>query len=56
MIDDEEEVCLKSMSLQELFDIRLTIPDYQRIYCWNDSNIKTLWNNLKEMPEGLDYH
>ena len=55
-IDDEEEVCLKSMSLQELFDIRLTIPDYQRIYCWNDSNIKTLWNNLKEMPEGLDYH
>lgn len=55
-IDDEEEVCLKLMSLQELFDIKLTIPDYQRIYCWNDSNIKTLWNNLKEMPEGLDYH
>ena len=55
-IDDDEEVCLKTMSLQELFDIRLTLPDYQRIYCWNDGNIKTLWNNLKEMPEGLDYH
>lgn len=55
-MDDEDEVCLKTMSLKNLFDIKLTIPDYQRIYCWNDNNIKTLWNNLKEMPEGLDYH
>lgn len=54
--DDEEEVCLKTMSLKDLFDLKLTIPGYQRIYCWNDNNIKTLWNNLKEMPEGLDYH
>lgn len=54
--DDEEEVCLKTMSLKDLFDLKLTIPDYQRIYCWNDNNIKTLWNNLKEMPEELDYH
>lgn len=54
--DDEEEVCLKTMSLKDLFDLKLTIPDYQRIYCWNDNNIKTIWNNLKEMPEGLDYH
>ena len=54
--DDEEEVCLKTMSLKDLFDLKLTIPDDQRIYCWNDNNIKTLWNNLKEMPEGLDYH
>ena len=55
-IDDEEEVCLKSMKLKELFDLRLTIPDYQRIYCWNDNNIQTLWSNLIEMPEELDYH
>lgn len=54
--DNEEEVCLETMSLKDLFDKKLTIPDYQRIYCWNDNNIKTLWNNLKEMPEGLDYH
>ena len=54
--DDEEEVCLKTMSLKDLFDLKLTIPDYQRIYCWNDNNIKTLWNNLKEMSEGLEYH
>lgn len=54
--EDEEEVCLRTMSLKDLFDIKLTIPDYQRIYCWNDNNIRTLWNNLKEMPEGLDYH
>lgn len=55
-IEDEDEVCLKTMSLKDLFDIKLTIPDYQRIYCWNDNNIKTLWNNLKEMPDELDYH
>ncbi len=56
VIDDDKEVSLKTMSLRELFDIRLTIPPYQRIYCWNDNNITTLWNNLKEMPEELDYH
>lgn len=54
--EDDDEVCLKTMYLKELFDIKLSIPDYQRIYCWNDNNIKILWNNLKEMPEGLDYH
>ena len=54
--DGEEEVSLKAMSLRDLFNLRLTIPDYQRIYCWTDNNIKTLWKNLKEMPEGLDYH
>lgn len=56
IIEDENEVVLKKMHLRELFNIRLTIPDYQRIYCWDDGNIKTLWNNLKEMPVGLDYH
>lgn len=55
-LDTEEEVCLKTMSLNDLFCLKLTIPDYQRIYCWNDNNIKTLWNNLKDMPVGLDYH
>lgn len=55
-IDEEDEVCLKTMSLEDLFNIKLTIPDYQRIYCWTDDNIKTLWNNLEEMPDGLDYH
>lgn len=55
-INDEEEVCLKTMSLKELFDLKLTIPDYQRIYCWNDQNIKTLWSDLEEMQEGLKYH
>lgn len=54
--EKEEEVCLKTMSLKDLFDLNLTIPDYQRIYCWDDNNIKTLWNNLKEMPAGLNYH
>lgn len=55
-IDDNDEVCLKSMKLCDLFDLKLTIPDYQRIYCWQDKNIQTLWENLEDMPENLDYH
>ena len=55
-IDNEEEVCLKTMKLYELFNLNLTIPDYQRIYCWDNKNIRTIWNNLLEMPENLDYH
>ena len=55
-IDEQDEVCLKTMKLYELFNLNLTIPDYQRIYCWDDKNIRTIWNNLLEMPKDLDYH
>ena len=55
-MEETEEVSLKTMSLVELFDYNLTIPDYQRIYCWEDSNIRTLWKNLEEIPEKQEYH
>lgn len=42
--------------MKEVFDLKLVIPDYQRIYCWEEKNITALWNNLKKMPEDQDYH
>lgn len=42
--------------MKEVFDLKLVIPDYQRIYCWEEKNITALWNNLMEMPADQDYH
>lgn len=55
-LDISSEVCLKTLSMKEVFDLKLVIPDYQRIYCWEEKNITALWNNLKEMPADQDYH
>lgn len=55
-LDISSEVCLKTLSMKEVFDLKLVIPDYQRIYCWEEKNITALWNNLKKMPEDQDYH
>lgn len=55
-LDESSEVSLQDMKLTDLFNINLTIPDYQRIYCWQDTNIQTLWDNLTEMPVKQEYH
>lgn len=55
ILDDEKGVSLISMNLKDLFDLKLAIPDYQRIYCWQDKNILTLWSDLNEMPNNT-YH
>ena len=56
LMDLDEEVSLATMSIQELFLRNLVIPPYQRIYCWQDKNIQTLWHDLEDMPEGQTYH
>ena len=43
-----------SMSLDEFFDgqhRKLTIPKFQRSYCWTDRNIKILWSDLISLVE-----
>lgn len=50
-----QDVCLLSIGIKNLFDYNLTIPDYQRIYCWDNKRITDLWNNLLEMPDA-EYH
>ena len=41
-----KKVEMKKMCLSELLDLDLHIPAYQRIYCWNATNLKPLLANL----------
>ena len=44
----ESEVTLVNMTLGTLFDLDIVIPDYQRIYCWGDSQVELLLDDLKK--------
>lgn len=51
-----EDVSVRIMSLHELMTYNLTLPDYQREYCWEDRNIIDLWNNLTKIQDGKPFH
>ena len=53
---NNDEVCLSRCSLGKLFGNNLVIPDYQRNYCWEDKQVKALWESLKEIPNESEYH
>lgn len=53
---NNDEVCLSMCSLGKLFGNNLVIPDYQRNYCWEDKQVKALWESLKEIPHEGEYH
>lgn len=42
----ECSVDLQTLILKDVFKRNLTIPDYQRIYCWEEKNVKCLLNDL----------
>lgn len=46
-------VDLEIDKLEKVFTFSLKIPDYQRIYCWEDSNVKCL---LDDLVEHLTHH
>lgn len=46
---------LRDVSLKDLFDNNLSIPDYQRIYCWRKSNVNQLLRDISEMGNST-YH
>ena len=46
-------VDLEIDKLEKVFTFFLKIPDYQRIYCWEDSNVKCL---LDDLVEHLTHH
>lgn len=50
-----ETVSLLSSNINELFDCNITIPDYQRIYCWDSKRVTDLWNDLSAMSDS-PYH
>lgn len=45
-IDENEPVSLYEMSLLELLNLDLRIPDYQRIYCWKKKNVIRLLKDV----------
>lgn len=53
--DCKENVCCCSMNLENLMSYNLTIPDYQRDYCWEDDQIKSLFESVKEFAH-IEYH
>lgn len=56
MGNSTEDVSVQIMSLNTLMSYNLTLPDYQREYCWEDHNIIDLWHNLTKIQEGKPFH
>ncbi|MCM1142873.1 MAG: DUF262 domain-containing protein, partial [Muribaculum sp.] len=56
MGDTAEDVSVRIMNLKELMSYNLTLPDYQREYCWEDQNITELWQNLTKIQDGKPFH
>ncbi|WP_300704380.1 DUF262 domain-containing protein [Bacteroides sp.] len=44
----KDVVELYNLSLKEILELPLSIPDYQRIYCWEEKNVKCLLTDLFE--------
>lgn len=52
----EDEVSIHNLGIEELFNLPLSIPDYQRIYCWENKQIEMLWESLSTIKTGSPYH
>ena len=50
-LGNHETVELHQCSLIQLLELPLTIPDYQRIYCWEEKNVKCLLDDLTQHVE-----
>lgn len=55
-IFSEDEVSIHNLGIADLFDLPLSVPDYQRIYCWEDKQIESLWNSLLSIRKSAPYH
>lgn len=56
LCNGDEDVTVKIMKLSEVMNLNLTLPDYQREYCWEDHNITELWRNLSKIQDGKSFH
>lgn len=52
----EDEVSIHNFGVEGLFNLPLSIPDYQRIYCWENKQIEMLWESLSTIKTGSPYH
>ena len=48
------KVNIKVISLREVLCLPLSIPDYQRIYCWEESNVKCLLDDVFNHVDNID--
>ena len=53
--EDKSVTLFNDVTLKELFNNYLFIPDYQRIYCWKKENVIKLFNDITENSDGK-YH
>ena len=69
MEDNNTNVELYTKTLKEIFQVKtldnkdfnplglpLSIPDYQRIYCWKEKNVLQLLDDIHELENGKPYH
>lgn len=51
IVKERQEECVefKSELLEEILNRKLTIPDYQRIYCWKKENVLQLLNDITDI-------
>ena len=47
--DNNREVELYTLTLLHLLNLNLQIPDYQRIYCWDEKTIRVLWDDVQNL-------
>lgn len=52
----EDEVSIHNLNIEKLFYLPLSIPNYQRIYCWENKQIEMLWGSLSTIKTGSPYH
>ena len=54
--DNNEEVSCCHIRLKYLMSYNLTIPDYQRDYCWEDEQLLSLYESIKDINDTTEYH
>lgn len=53
--DNNQEVDLYTLTLLQLLNLNLIIPDYQRIYCWEEKTIRVLWEDVQDIDKEDKY-
>lgn len=56
LIPGDEEVSVSIKNLENVMNLNLALPDYQRDYCWEDKNITDLWHNLIKIQKEKPFH
>ena len=48
-LESQEEVTLEQMGFCEILKMELSIPEYQRIYCWGKEQVTTLLHDIENI-------